>query len=223
MRTVALILEYEEPGWTEATIECAKAAGLEHLTVARGGRGTGPITSFNKGMKVMPTGVDWVWFLTNVTFEPEMLETMVRIAGRDPDCAVVHPAHYSDHPHLRPDGRPYEEVPFIEWTAPLVSTYAWRDVGELDEGMKYWGMDLDWSFRARLRGWKLYVSRLYRLEHVHLKDAQEGELPVTTRRRQVRAAQNRATEQRLRQKWGDEWMKLLWPTHPWIKRKGIYL
>lgn len=56
---------------------------------------------------------------------------------------------------------------YIDFCAPMVKVSAWKDVGPLDVetfGPGH-GLDLDWSWRARKRGWKLIVDDALSIDH----------------------------------------------------------
>ena len=204
-------------------MKCVRQSTLQKsvLSTARGGVGS-MSAAFNRGMRHIAPDIKYTWMITNVTFDPAMFLHLVDVMEQNPKCAAIHPSFISDHPHIRPTGRSeVREVPYIEWTAPMVRMEAWAEIGQLDEEMPYWGMDLDWSYRAKLTGWKLLVSDVYALNHTYLR-ACSGEHEVTRRRRVERAKYDVSTEKRLHGKWGDDWMRLLWPNHPRAGRGRIY-
>jgi len=110
---------------------------------------------------------DWVWHFTNDVFAPpNTLESMVRVIRNRWDMAAIQPAMPSSHPHLcpKPEGGT-ADVRYLEWAAAMVNMTAWRDIGPLDEGFAFFSMDIDWSQRARKRGWKLVVDYNVQCEH----------------------------------------------------------
>lgn len=223
-KVAAIVLGYKEPGWTKRTVDCALQAGFGPVfTIARKD-GIGPMSPvFNSGMELMiELGVEWIWHLTNVVFPPEMIGALLEHAGDD--VAAIHPAFCSDHPHMRAHNEDGACVPFVEWTAPLVSVRAWQEVGPLDEEMGYWGFDLDWSHRAIVRGFQPKVCTTYSLDHTYLSAKDPSEHPITTQRRGERARYDVDVEARLKRKWGEDWLAKLWPTHPYVVkgRKYIY-
>ena len=226
-KVAAIILGYKEPGWTDATMDCAKAAGVPYVVLYRKD-GIGPMSSiFNQGMDLdgeidlAVCQAEFVWHLTNVTFAPDMPAKL--LAKFDDRTAAVHPAFVSDHPHMR-KGWDKPTVPFVEWTAPMVRRAAWDKIGPLDERLPYWGMDISWSYRARQLGWRLKVATDAPLGHTYLRDVKADEHPVTTARRAERDKSNRATEQRLIELHGDDYLATIWPTHPYVAqgRKRLY-
>jgi hypothetical protein len=204
----AIVLKYEEPGWTEQTIACCEAAGITKIVIAdRDGVGN-MSKAFNRAVK--SAGVfdsKYIWFLTNVTFTPEV--PLALMAAFDPLTACVHPCHDSDHAHLKTCGHTPEQVPFVEFTAPMFRTLHLWLLGDADEAMPYWGMDLDWSYRATQAGYNLKVSPA-RVQHVYLRHQQQKH-PISTFREQLRAYHHKHTEAALVQKYGPKWEQILWP------------
>jgi hypothetical protein len=223
-----IVLKYHEKGWTEATVKCLIDSGFEESNIVYADRqGVGNMSkAFNEAffntlenaegahspyLPLMP----YIWFLTNVTFPEQMPASLLELIKSDEDIAAVHPAFDSDHPHIRNTYGVNREVPFIEWTAPLVDSLAFFQC-LLDEKMPYWGMDLDWSYLVQeIGGHTLAVDGRYRLGHTYLRfnDSQEE---VTRKRLELRKTFDKPTEERLIEKYGNDWMAKLWPTHPHV-------
>ena len=204
----AIVLKYEEPGWTEQTLECCAAAGITKIVmVERDGVGN-MSRAFNSaltGHGVFDT--KYIWFLTNVTFTPET--PLALMAAFDRDTAAVHPCHHSDHKHLQTCDATPKQVPFVEFTAPMFRALHLLLLGGADEGMPYWGMDLDWSHRAKEEGYNLKVSPA-RISHTYLRIMTQPH-PITKIRDQMRKHWYTPTEQKLIEKYGPDWAKKLWP------------
>lgn len=222
MNITAIVLEYLEPGWTERTEKCVINAEIKMKLAYVGREGVGSMSdAFNRGWVKVDT--EYVWFLTNVGFTPDMPKVLLGLMERFPNCAGIHPAHRSDHFHLRKNGPYISTVPFIEWTAPFIRMSALEDVGGTDEQMPYWGFDLDWSHRAKERGWDVMVSREFELDHEYLVSCCDRH-PISKKREARRRRFDVSTEKRLREKWGTDWMKKLWPTNSRAKGSGkIYV
>lgn len=204
----AVVLRYEEPGWTEQTLACCHAAGITKIVIAeRDGVGN---MSRALNTAIQYTGAmqyKYIWFLTNVTFTPDV--PLALMAAFDPFTACVHPCHDSDHVHLQKCGHTPEQVPFVEFTAPMFrALHLWLLDGA-DESMPYWGMDLDWSYRAKQAGYNLKVSPV-RVEHVYLRH-QKNKYPISALREQLRKMYDGSTTQRLIDKYGADWRAKLWP------------
>lgn len=220
----AIVLRYEEPGWTDATLKCLLQSPypIDVIVVDREGVG-GLSAPFNAG--AAQTKADYLWFLTNVRFGAQAIPRMVEVMNNNLDYAAIHPAFESDHAHLRPMQLRGDSaiIPFIEWTAPFVRRSVWEEIGGLDEQMPYWGMDLDWSHRAKLAGHYVGLCPSVTLDHLYLRHTVPV-CAVTRDRQRIRAEHDKVTEQRLREKWGDDWLRDLWPSHPYVAegRKVIY-
>jgi GT2 family glycosyltransferase len=52
----------------------------------------------------------------------------------------------------------WKEIPSVCFAAALISQKAWEHIGPLDEGFKMYYEDSEWSYRARLLGYKLYAA-----------------------------------------------------------------
>ncbi len=217
MSLAAVILKYDEPGWTERTYECAKAAGIKRIIFADR-HGVGNMSrAFNDAI-FNPDGsiknvfsiYTHIWWLTNVEFTPDTAGQLLAAFDNDPDndTAAVHPCHPSDHRHLQSAIQP-AVVPFIELTAPMFSTKALRRVGPMDDDMPYWGMDLDWSHRAKSAGYKLMVSPA-RVGHEYLRHV-KNKSAITEVRERMRVIWHSHTEAALIRKYGVDWHTKIWP------------
>ncbi len=228
-KVAAIVLGYKEPGWTAATVNSALACPemSDTFSIYRENGIGGMASVFNAGMEIFTDyctehSIKWVWHLTNVKFPANMLGSLLEHA--DETTAAIHPRFNSDHPHMCESSQDGRQVPFVEWTAPLVSLRAWLDVGPLDSNMPYWGFDLDWSKRAIDKGYTLKVCCSCSLDHTYLRDKDAEEHRVTTERRHARKLFDRSTEDLLAAKWGEDWLAKLWPTHPYVAagKKRIY-
>ena len=208
-----IVLAYDEAGWTEKTTACLIAAGLDNIHYAdRDGVGS-MAKAFNRSaaqVMIREQPPEYIWFVTNVTFPPEMPAALLQAIEADERAIAIHPAFDSDHPHIRQYGQEVRPAPFIEWTAPLVWARGWEEVGPLDEAMPYVHFDLDWSRRAAIAGWSLLVDSRYRLGHTYLwKEAPE---PISQLRRSLRSLRHAGSLARMEEKWGQDWRTKLCPT-----------
>lgn len=226
-----IVLRYHETGWTEKTVACLLAAGFEESDIVyadRGGVGNMSkafnvafFASLKKVEHESPYEIHatptkpFTWFLTNVTFPEQMPICLLELIKSDFQIAAVHPAFDSDHPHIKNAHGISREVPFIEWTAPLVRSDIFFQC-LLDDKMPYWGMDLDWSYRIHeFAGYTVAVDGRHRLNHTYLRLNDQKE-PVTLERERIRKTFDKATELRLIEKHGPDWLAKLWPTHPYV-------
>ena len=226
-----IVLRYNETGWTEKTVACLIAAGFKKSDIVYADRkGVGNMSkAFNEACWPIfdPKGYGYhgpsdsknvkryFWFLTNVTFPEQMPLSLLDLISSDDEIAAVHPAFDSDHAHIKNAYGISRDAPFIEWTAPLIRTNTLYVVGWPDEKMPYWGMDLDWSYRAREKGYTLAIDGCHRLGHTYLRLTDQKE-PITLERERIRKTFDRSTEERLIEKYGADWMQKLWPNHPHV-------
>jgi len=216
MKCAVIQLEYMETGWTARTFDCCRADGLEVIAVAQR-EGVGSMSAaFNRAVsevlnkrKSNQKSLEFLWFVTNVTFHPGTAQALMD--AFDESTAAVHPQFASDHPHIaKPNG--VVEVPFVEWTAPMLRISALEQVGLLDEAMPYVGMDLDWSHRANLAGWNLRATNRAQVQHTYLRFNAPEE--ISKIRERLRALYAYSTEARMVEKYGQNWKAKVWATHP---------
>ena len=226
-----VVLRYLEKGWTEKTVACLIAAGFQESDIVYADReGTGNMSKafntafFNTLQKIKDSEntlpyapvKPFAWFLTNVTFPEQMPASLIEVLESDEDIAAVHPAFDSDHPHIRNAYGISRDVPFVEWTAPLVRSDVFWECAWLDDKMPYWGMDLDWSHIIQEKcGKTLAIDGRHRLGHTYLRMNDQKE-PITIERERIRKTFDKSTEERLIEKYGADWMQKLWPTHPHV-------
>lgn len=218
-----LVMQYLEPSWTELTLECLAGQTYPCSTMVVSRVGIGGLSSaFNAAMSRVTT--EYVWHVTNVEFPDNTVERLVETMRHLTNAAAVHPVFDSDHPHLQPsDRRTIRPVPFVEWTAPFVRVSAWDCIGPLDDDLPYWGMDLDWSARARQAGYTLHAVQEAPINHTYLRHTSDT-WAVSVERKYRRALFDASTEARLVMKYGPNWLSELWPTHPHVAegKKTLY-
>lgn len=203
-KTVIVAVKYLEPEWAE-TKRCIEACNVPVVYVDRDRPGIGSLSeAINRGFREACAAYDfkYVWFVTNVTFEPEVLTRLEGEAERFP-WAAVHPRFDSDHHHLRYGG---DHVPFVEFTAPLIRRTMFTGL-ELDEDMPYWGQDLDWGHRARQRGFSMCVPPHISVDHVYIRNSKQHH--ITKQRKAMRRATDQQTTNRLIEKYGTDWKSVL--------------
>jgi GT2 family glycosyltransferase len=222
MKIAAIVLQYDEPGWTEQTYNCLpEQIRISGAFTFADRHGVGNMSkAFNNAYhKLKNDYMRWhrgefhdkypfVFWATNVTFDPDLPQRMVNLMLADSEIAAVHASHNSDHKHLQP-GREAQEVPFVELTCAVFSTKALYEVGLMDEDMPYWGMDLDWSYRAKQKGYKLY-SHPGEVQHTYLRHIKQKHF-ISGIREQLRTHYDHATRQALEKKYGNNWRAELWP------------
>ena len=153
--------------WLSLQVHCQQRYSKENLFFSGG---------WNWAMRELASleDNDAVWMLNSdvqgISYEMmlELRKFMVNY-----DYAVISPAFNSPHAHMQVQStdllKPAErlrKVKWIDWTCPLVSMKAWRDVGEFDERFKGYGADVDWCFRAAQKGYRLVVSDSHECFHL---------------------------------------------------------
>ena len=224
-----IVLRYEEKGWTEKTVQCLLAAGFHEKEIVYANRdGVGNMSrAFNEALKKhhnalqdrmddlnFNPGKKFIWFLTNVEFPQEMPLSL--LSAFDIETAIVHPAFDSEHPHLNKAFGVVPDVPFIEWTAPMVRASIFNQIGGLDEKLPYWGMDLHFSHQCREKGYCLKVDGRYRLKHDYLRVSAPEK--ISQIRKELRYLYDQPTENRLIELYGEDYLPIIWPTHPLVQR-----
>jgi hypothetical protein len=228
-------IRYLEPEWEE-TKECLVAAvdlnrqgdsGESPLPIHYIDRcppGTGSLAeALNRGFSSLITqhpSLSYIWFVTNVTFTPDLLPQLVEAMGANPDYAAIHPCFASDHLFCRPNSSlvtrhsSLSPAPFVEFTAPIVRASVFAKF-PLDESMPYWGHDLDWGYRVWQAGHKVGVLQspgpLLGHTYVRFLDNGNGTSPVTRQRHALRRSTNNATRYQLQQKYGPFYRQLIFP------------
>ena len=207
MKILIVLLEYLEPEFIQ-TLDCVKETGLPYEVVSRDG--VGNMSRAYNSILCDPTWeADYLWFVSNVTFNPQ---TPIKLAEtlHDTGWAAVHPAMpTSDHRFQWPNGIEVKETPFVEWTAPMVDAELFS-YEPLDEMLPYYYMDLDWCHRAKLKGYKLGVDHSTRVDHTYLRNKEKSH-PISQMRKQLRNYWTPISQRHMIEKWGKDWQKDLWP------------
>lgn len=205
MPQLAIIsLQYKEKYYTQ-TLQCLE--GLPYPVFFADRNGVGNISkAFNYTFRQHVQGkFDYVWFITNITFDPQIPEKLLSGIG---DYAAIHPAHYSDFDFLHPSDKGVQEIPFIEFNCPLFRC----DVFEkymLDEDHHYAFMDLIISKQVRDSGLNLAVHHGAEVGHVYLNRNPKKE-HITRKREAMRRHREKVELRILAQKYGPDYQKILW-------------
>lgn len=205
VKTIVVSVVYSEPEW-ERTHRNLLALGVPVVFVARRPEGVGSLAeAINRGFRdaCARYDFDYVWFVTNIWFGKSAVPQL-EAALDTGKFAAVHPAFDSDHAFCRkrPGSTERVEVPFVEFTAPIVR----REVMEkfpLDEAMPYWGHDLDWGVRVRAAGLKIGVDYGCTVEHSYIRN--KAKTGVTAQRAALRKQTDESTIRRMEEKYGDDW------------------
>lgn len=192
---------YLEPEWQE-TKRCIEATGLPVVYVDRNPAGVGSLAeAINRGFRLAPKS-EFIWFVTNITFTPDVPGKLLAAIDGAPSCAGVHPAFNSDHGHIRP--RPtigLIDVPFIEFTAAMVRASLFDG---LDERMPYVGHDMAWSYDMRMHGHTVAVLHGTEIGHIYIRHNRIPH-PATNKRKRLRAAEVQPTIKRLIERYGPDY------------------
>jgi GT2 family glycosyltransferase len=207
LHIVALL--YSEPYYRQ-TVECLNACGFP-VTFTERHKGSGSLSyAMNRGFEKVEPKAEFVWFTTDITFEPETPKKLLAAFSSNPDLSAIHPAHPSDHVSHRPDGSDSVRlVPYLEFTAPMWRAADFRECGLLDENHWYWYQDLLISREARLRGKAMAVhhgttvGHVYRRSDAHLH-------PVTRARYELRKYRDKVEQRLLQARFGPNWREVLW-------------
>lgn len=203
MRVAIVSVIYQEPYWID-TKKCIQALNLPTVFVDR--KGVGSLAeAYNRGFQEAQIhNPDLVWFVSNVTFKPDTLQKLVDSLG---DYCAIHARFDSDHRHMK-SGFGVIEVPFLEFTAPLVRNEVYKNL-PLDENLPYWGHDLVWGYEAQKLGYKMAVNYDIELGHTYIRNSKPH--PITRERQRLRRLSDKATSEYLRNKYGNEWRVKLFP------------
>lgn len=147
-------------------------------------------------------GYTHVWMLNDDVegVSPTMLSLLMR--GMEEKVAAVTPPFNSPHSIFRPLGSP-GITSWIDWTCPLVSMAAWKDVGGFDERFLGYGADLDFCYRARERGWWFYVIEMTPVHHL-------GSATALSQGLQGKQGNVAEMNRLLREKWGvKDWTEMV--------------
>lgn len=200
-----IALRYEEPYYAD-TLECIWGSGLPVTYADRQGVG-----NFSKAMNeaaMQPHQEEFLWFLTDVTFDPKTPLRLAENMGKH-NLWALHPAHQSDHQSHIPDGSgEVKYVPYIEWTAPMVRTSLFHELGGLDENHHYWYQDLLFSKQLRDRGLYMGVDHGNPVGHIYRRNELVHE--ITKQRYDLRLKRDIIERELLRKRFGPRWRSVLW-------------
>lgn len=216
--TIIILMKYDEPEWKQ-TFDSAYETGCSIIIASRDGI-SGMAGAYNRALVWNLTSIlkyKYIWFVSNITFTKEDFERLRNVMVNYPEIDCLHPMFASDHKHLRPDAFPgnstIKEVPYVEFTAPLIKTKVFfPDSGRpdlfLDEDMPFVGHDLDWSYRAKQAGYTLAVCRSVEVGHTYIRKDKNGH-QVTDIRAKIRKSWIEHTTNALIAKYGVDWKQKL--------------
>lgn len=207
-----IAIVYHEPDYAE-TRKCIEATGLPVHWVERNPKGVGSLAeAINRGVREAPES-EYFWIVTNVTFNPALVEDLIYQMDIMPDYAAIHPAFKSDHEFMRKkDMQDLAPTPFVEFTAPMVR-YVPIVTFPLDERMPYWGFDFDWCHTVKTAGYQVGVFHDMELGHSYIRFKGGGNSYTKVRLRK-RKLTDESTRRALHNKYGEFWKQLRWPVWP---------
>jgi hypothetical protein len=203
-KTAIIVLEYLE-GYFRQTLDSLNGLNADVFYAYRDGVGSMSRAyndAYNK--HVLGLHYDNVWFVSNITFLPEVLEKLEKgIEG----YGAIHPAFNSDHKHIRPDGSgQVKEVPFIEFTAPMFKTWVFEKY-MLNDSYWYWFYDLIISKQMRDAGIKMATHHGAEVGHVYLRNNKKEE--ISQIRERLRNYRHKIEIKQLEQEYGKNWNQIL--------------
>lgn len=219
---VIIALKYEEPEYQE-TVKCIEATGLPVIWANRDGVGNYS-RAFNEAFKYgvvwMPGSPDpfmkasdfkYAWMISNITFDSDVPFKLAQYMDASTQIPAIHPAMPgSDHRHQWPyDDIGATAVPFIEWTAPMVRSSAFRSI-PLNEELAYYYMDLDWCYRAtkQYNLGQVYVAHSAVVNHTYLRDSKSR--TITILRSKLRDWWTPRSQREMARIYGPFWKKQNW-------------
>jgi GT2 family glycosyltransferase len=172
-------------GSTDGSLEFL-AAHCPHVEIIRNNRNKGFVLAYNAA--IASVGTEYFALLNNdVSVEPDWLKILIHHAqGKKVAALTPKMLFFHDRGRINAAGgncdiygtgwnrgndevdrgqyEKIEETFYGNGAALLISKKAWHDVGSFDERYFMYGEDVDWCWRARLKGYKiLYVpsSKVY--------------------------------------------------------------
>lgn len=208
MNTSILVINYLEP-YGRQIIDLCKLENVLHIQIEnREPKGVGSLAqAINTGIKHIKS--DYCWIVTNNTFSKNSAQILTG-AIIETGCAAITPCFdNSDHLFQRPDGSQKVKVgiPYLEFTSPIVNTELLLE-NPLDESMPYWGHDLDWGHRMRMKGHKLGVHHGLEIKHIYIRDQLDYN-EITRQRWELRKQSDGPTRNALIKKYGVNWRSKL--------------
>lgn len=179
-------VQYLEPDYNQ-TLDCLKKLSLPVIFVDRKGIGS-LAEAYNRGFKKVQT--EYTWFISNITFKPDV---PTKLLSSIHNYGGVSPKFASHHKFIR-IGKGVQESKFVEFTAPLIRSEVYKEI-QLDENLPYWGHDIVFGIECEKRGIKLAIDHTAEIEHTYIWDSKPN--PITEKRKKLRLAQDKPTEEYL--------------------------
>lgn len=210
------VVEYIEKSFQE-TLKCVNEISKydlfndEIIILKREPEGVGSLAKAINSIPFDRIDSEWVWIVTNITFEPEEFHNVLLdyiYLFENKKAASFQPVYNSDHSFLNPNyGLWTIDAHYIEFTCPFIRTDVLK-ANPLDEGMPYWGHDLDWSYRVKKLGYKLLPLTQLEINHTYIRNTKNKE-QITKQRELLRKKTNHSTRKKLIEKYGKNWKEVL--------------
>jgi GT2 family glycosyltransferase len=183
MKLQIVAVQYLEPEYN-ATLRSINACGIPTIFVDR--KGVGSLAeAYNRGFKKVEA--EYTWFISNISFDKTVPQRLLKsIEGFE----GVHPQFDSHHKFIK-HGKGIQQAPFLEFTAPLIRSEVFREIG-LNEEMPYWGHDIAFGIECEKKGYKLAVDHTTKIDHVYIWDSKKNK--VTEERKRRRLETDKQTE-----------------------------
>lgn len=211
MEKLAIVaLWYLEPEFQQ-TLECLQKLNYPVFYADRDGVGN-MSRAFNEAFKKYVEGrFEYVWFVTNITFTPDVPDLLLDAMENGVAIHGIHPAMAgSDHQHLWPgELKDVQNVPFIELTAPMFRTDVFSKFMLCIE-TPYYYMDLIISHQIRKAGGQVAVHKGCEVGHTYLRNNKTAH-PISEIRKRLRNYWTPLSKAYMEKTYGDDWTVEMWP------------
>lgn len=182
MKIQIVAVQYLEPEYKQ-TLKSLSQLDIPIIYVDR--KGVGSLAeAYNRGFQKVQA--EYTWFISNIVFDPSVPDKLLKsIEG----YAGVHPTFNSHHKFIR-QGKGIQEAPFLEFTAPLIKSEIFKEIGLIEE-MPYWGHDIAFGLECTKRNYKVAVDHNTKIDHVYIWDSRRN--PITEKRKKLRLSTDKQT------------------------------
>jgi GT2 family glycosyltransferase len=119
---------------------------------------------------------------------------------QETNAFMITPAFNSPHSVFHKQGNDLREVNWVDMTAPLIDLDKYFELGGFDLNFKGYFADVDLCYRARQKGFKMYVLDSFEFEHIG---------GYTVNKEGMSEQSNMAHNQILIDKYGKSWNELI--------------
>jgi len=113
------------------------------------------------------TNAEWVWMLnSDITGASiAMYETLLYYANST-NAFMITPAFNSPHALFHSKSNTIREVNWVDMAAPLINVKKYKQIGGFDLAFKGYFADIDFCYRAKQEGFKMFVDDTLQLTHI---------------------------------------------------------